>query len=56
MVEAETATASEARDFIREAVRAYLEESSLPPWGEDAPTVEIDALQLHQLRALGYEL
>ena len=24
-----------------------------PPWGE-APTVEIDEMQLHQLRALGY--
>ncbi|MBW2691993.1 MAG: sulfatase [Deltaproteobacteria bacterium] len=25
-----------------------------PPWGEDAPSVEIDELQLQQLRALGY--
>jgi len=25
-----------------------------PPWGDDAPTVEIDEMQLNQLRALGY--
>jgi arylsulfatase A-like enzyme len=32
---------------------AYLE-SRPPPWGDDAPTVEIDEMQMHQLRALGY--
>jgi arylsulfatase A-like enzyme len=32
---------------------AYLE-SRPPPWGDDAPSVEIDEMQLHQLRALGY--
>jgi arylsulfatase A-like enzyme len=32
---------------------AYLA-SRPPPWGDDAPTVEIDEMQLHQLRALGY--
>jgi arylsulfatase A-like enzyme len=41
---------------LREASRAYLEASPLPPWGEDAPTVELDEMQLNQLRALGYEL
>ncbi len=41
---------------LREATRRYMEKSPKPPWGDDAPTVEIDALQLHQLRALGYEL
>ncbi len=32
---------------------AYLD-SRPPPWGDDAPTVEIDEMQLNQLRALGY--
>jgi choline-sulfatase len=32
---------------------AYLA-SRPPPWGDDAPTVELDEMQLHQLRALGY--
>ena len=32
---------------------AYLE-SRPPPWGDDAPTVEIDEMQMNQLRALGY--
>jgi choline-sulfatase len=32
---------------------AYLA-SRPPPWGDDAPTVEINEMQLHQLRALGY--
>ncbi|MCH7862628.1 MAG: hypothetical protein IH998_13300 [Proteobacteria bacterium] len=32
---------------------AYLA-SRPPPWGDDAPTVEIDKMQLNQLRALGY--
>jgi hypothetical protein len=26
----------------------------LRPWGDDAPTVEINEMQLNQLRALGY--
>jgi len=32
---------------------AYLD-SRPPPWGDDAPTVEIDEMQMNQLRALGY--
>jgi arylsulfatase A-like enzyme len=32
---------------------AYLE-SRPPPWGDDAPSVEIDEMQMNQLRALGY--
>ncbi len=32
---------------------AYLQ-SRPPPWGEDTPTVEIDEMELNQLRALGY--
>ena len=31
----------------------YLQ-SRPPPWGEDTPTVEIDEMELNQLRALGY--
>jgi hypothetical protein len=34
-------------------VEAYLA-SRPPPWGDDAPTVEINEMQLNQLRALGY--
>lgn len=43
-------------DQLREAARSYLETEVPPPWGDDAPTVELDAMQLNQLRALGYEL
>ncbi|HEY5657734.1 MAG TPA: sulfatase [Myxococcota bacterium] len=38
---------------LNERARAYLQ-SDPPPWGEQTPTVEIDELQLNQLRALGY--
>jgi arylsulfatase A-like enzyme len=38
--------------LIREA-SAYLQ-SRPPPWGDAAPNVEIDEMQLDQLRALGY--
>jgi len=41
---------------LRSSVRRYLDESPKPPWGDDAPTVKIDEMQLQQLRALGYEL
>ena len=34
-------------------VRTYLQ-SRPPPWGGDAPSVEIDEMKLNQLRALGY--
>lgn len=46
----------EVAERLRRSARAYLEEQRSPPWGDDAPTVELDELQLHQLRALGYEL
>jgi arylsulfatase A-like enzyme len=32
---------------------AYLK-NNLPPWGDDAPSVEIDEMKMNQLRALGY--
>ena len=38
---------------LNELASGYLQ-SPPPPWGEDAPTVEIDEMQLNQLRALGY--
>ena len=38
---------------LNEMAVGYLE-SPPPPWGEDAPSVEIDEMQLNQLRALGY--
>ncbi len=43
-------------EALREAARAYLEESPAPPWGDDAPTVELDEMQLNHLRALGYKI
>jgi hypothetical protein len=38
-----------------ELVDQYLNESE-PPWGVPSPTIELDELQLNQLRALGYKL
>jgi arylsulfatase A-like enzyme len=40
-------------EALEESARAYLQ-SDPPPWGEETPTVEIDELQMNQLRALGY--
>ena len=44
---------SEVLEALNERASAYLQ-SDPPPWGEETPTVEIDELQLNQLRALGY--
>ncbi len=38
---------------LSEKASTYLR-SRPPPWGGDAPSVEIDEMQLNQLRALGY--
>ncbi|MFB3117663.1 MAG: sulfatase [Myxococcota bacterium] len=38
-----------------EWVDRYLKDSE-PPWGVESPTIEIDELRLHQLRALGYRV
>jgi len=46
----------EVADELRRAAKSYLEESLEPPWGKDAPTVELDEMQLNQLRALGYKI
>jgi arylsulfatase A-like enzyme len=43
----------EVTEDLAGKAKAYLE-SRPPPWGDDAPTVEIDEMQLNQLRAIGY--
>jgi len=43
----------EVTEALKERAVGYLN-SPPPPWGEDAPNVEIDEMQMHQLRALGY--
>jgi len=43
----------EVYEDLTAKAEAYLA-SRPPPWGDDAPTVEIDKMQLQQLRALGY--
>ncbi len=43
----------EVVERLREIAEAHLEE--VPPWGE-APTRELEELELHQLRALGYAI
>ena len=43
-----------AADLAAEAER-YLEQDAVP-WAEGTPTVELDEMLLHQLRALGYKL
>jgi len=43
----------EVTETLKERAVGYLK-SPPPPWGEDAPSVEIDEMQLNQLRALGY--
>ncbi len=41
---------------LREAARSYLEVPTPAPWGSAVTRVEIDEMELNQLRALGYEL
>ena len=36
--------------------RTYIDHSPDPPWGDEAPPLEIDEIQLNQLRALGYKI
>jgi len=43
----------EVAERLTEQVETYLEPTS-PPWGEEAPLIEIDEMQLRQLRAIGY--
>jgi arylsulfatase A-like enzyme len=44
----------EVAERLREVAESYL--ASEPSWGSDNPTVEMDEMQLNQLRALGYAL
>lgn len=41
---------------LRELAEAYLDDPAPPPWGDAAVSVELDEMELNQLRALGYEL
>jgi arylsulfatase A-like enzyme len=43
----------EVTDELNEMAIGYLD-SPPPPWGNDAPIVEVDEMQMNQLRALGY--
>ena len=43
----------EVTERLTELAVSYLK-SPPPPWGEGETSVEIDAMQLNQLRALGY--
>jgi arylsulfatase A-like enzyme len=43
----------EVAERLRAAVRSYLEVPPAP-WGAEAPTAELDEMELDQLRALGY--
>jgi len=43
----------EVTERLKERAVGYLK-SPPPPWGEDTPSVEIDEMQMDQLRALGY--
>ena len=46
----------ETAEEMSSLVRTYLDHSPSPPWGDDAPPLEIDEIQLNQLRALGYQI
>jgi len=50
VIEAEPETAAR----LREVAEKYLEQK--PPWEKEAETLEIDEVQLNQLRALGYQV
>ena len=41
---------------LTELAKTYIDHSPEPPWGDAAPTLEIDEIQLNQLRALGYQI
>lgn len=43
----------EVLERLTAAAKAYLE-SPPPPWGDETPELELDEIQLQQLRALGY--
>ena len=41
---------------LRESVRGHLEDPAPSPWGVEVETLEVDEINLQQLRALGYAL
>ena len=43
----------EVVETLTQVVKDHLD-GPPPPWGDDAPTIELDDLQINQLRALGY--
>lgn len=43
----------EVKEELNEMAIGYLK-SPPPPWGKDAPIIEMDEMQMNQLRALGY--
>jgi hypothetical protein len=43
----------EVTERLKERAVGYLN-SPPPPWGDEAPNVEVDEMQMNQLRALGY--
>jgi len=54
-VENVLAEQDEMAERLRAAVHDYLE-SPLPPWGDASESVELDEMELNQLRALGYSI
>ena len=46
----------EVAERLSGLTRAYIDHSPEPPWGDEAPPLEIDEIQLNQLRALGYQI
>lgn len=46
----------EMAERLSSLARTYLDHSPDPPWGDAAPALEIDEIQLNQLRALGYQI
>ena len=47
--------ADDQPEVFKGHVEEYLD-SPAPPWGSETPTVELDDMQLNQLRALGYAI
>ncbi|MCA9758830.1 MAG: hypothetical protein KDA27_23755, partial [Candidatus Eisenbacteria bacterium] len=41
---------------MRRQAEAHLDSFDAPPWGDATVSIEIDAMELNQLRALGYEI
>ena len=48
----------EAQPEIAAKLKAEIDQylTQTPPWGTDTETIEMDEMQLNQLRALGYKI